>query len=152
MNEQIVTIMLGFGIFGSMLLIMAVGAKLGYFRSWYLFKGLPGYPAGYVYGMLPIGIFCLMVIFAVFVLDQTSMRLILGYSVWPILLFSIILMIWKPRWLKPWWLIWLEDNYGDVLDVMLEGARNTPDFAQQTPTETELAVWAEEVLGKYRWR
>jgi hypothetical protein len=61
-------------------------------------------------------------------------------------------VVWKPRFLKPWWLKWLEDHYGHVREDILEAARNEKDFEQQTRTKADLAAWADSVARKHNWQ
>lgn len=138
---------------GAGMIGVGIWARLGRFRSLYLIKGVPGvYPSGYAYAGIPAGMGFLLLAVALLMPDRRLGGNLAGFGSWSIILLSVILMIWKPRWLKPWWLIWLEDYYGHVLEGILEEARNDKNFEQQTATEADLAEWADKVAERYGWR
>lgn len=136
---------------GIVLIGMGIGAKRGYLKSLYLVKGVPGlYPSGYVYAFIPAGIVSFLLSLVMLLQDRQLAQYVIIFGLPFILVFSIILMTWKPRWLKPWWLQWLEDNYGDILEEILEEARSTKNFEQQTATRADLQAWADKAAQKYR--
>ncbi len=138
---------------GLALIGIGIGARLGYFKTLYLVKGISGlYPSGYIYAFVPAGIGFLLLAFIMLSPDRRLAQDIVIYGLSSLLLLSIILMTWKPKWLKPWWLRWLEEHYGHVFEDMLEEARNTRDFEQQTPTEVDLAIWADSIAQKRGWQ
>jgi hypothetical protein len=71
-------------------------------------------------------------------------RDIWGYIVVPSFLVSIILGIWSPRWLKPRWLVYLEDTYGRTFTqaVLLPAAGDDPDWPQRMRTLEDVKLWA----------
>lgn len=61
------------------------------------------------------------------------------------LLMSIILGVCPPRWLRPRWLVYLEDEYGSVMWYLLEEAsKNAGVWEQRVSTQKGLEEWAEE--------
>ncbi len=66
----------------------------------------------------------------------------------------LILLIWQPRWLKPIWLRWLEDNYGHVLELMFEEARQmgVRTWEAQVKTQADLEAWADSIAKKHGWQ
>lgn len=56
-------------------------------------------------------------------------------------------MTWQPRWLKPTWLRWLEDNYGSAIDLMFEEVRQmgVDNWEAQVKTQTDLERWADNL-------
>ncbi len=149
-NHLEITLILA--VVGFALIGMGLGAVRGYFKTLYLIKGIPGlYPSGYIYAFIPAGILSLLFTLAFMMPNRELGGHIVAFGSLGVMVISIVLMIWKPRWLKPWWLKWLEDHYAYVLEGMLEEARNTRDFEQQTRTEADLAVWADSVAQKNGW-
>jgi hypothetical protein len=137
--------------FGLALIGMGVGGRLGYFKTLYLIKGIPGlYPSGYIYAFIPIGIGSCLLALALLLPDQELGGDIVGFGSWGIILLSITLMIWKPWWLKPWWLKWLEDHYGPILEDMLDEARRTWNMGNQPHTEADLETWADSIARRHR--
>lgn len=137
---------------GSLTLYGARLAQSGYVRGLY-FLSVPGmYVMGHVYAAIPfgtglvlIGIFSLL--HSILPLDNLYISM-LGVC----FVAGIIFIAWQPRFLKPWWLIWLEDNYhGIERGALLEVAgRNPNKFAQLTPDEASLKAWAESTLDELR--
>jgi hypothetical protein len=70
------------------------------------------------------------------------------------LLIAIIISFLKPNFLKPYWLRWLEDNYGHVLELMFEEARQMGgrNWEMQVKTQAELETWADSVAAKHGWQ
>jgi len=66
----------------------------------------------------------------------------------------VVSLIWQPRWLKPFWLRWLEDNYGHVLEEMFEEARQmgVRNWEAQVKTQADLERWADSVAEKHGWQ
>jgi hypothetical protein len=141
-------IVVGFSLIG-----IGLGAVMGYFKTLYLIKGIPGlYPSGYVYAFIPAGMLSLLFALAFVLPSRELAGDIVAFGSLGIILLSIILMTVRPKWLKPWWLKWLEDHYGHVLEDILEEARNTKNFEQQTRTQADLAAWADSVAQKHGWQ
>jgi vacuolar-type H+-ATPase subunit I/STV1 len=145
-------IILILAIMGFALIGMGLGAVRGYFKTLYLIKGISGlYPSGYIYAFIPAGTLSLLFTLAFMLPNRELGGHIVAFGSLGIMVISIVLMTWKPTWLKPWWLKWLEDHYGHVIEGMLEEARNTKDFEQQTRTEVDLEAWAASVAQKNGW-
>ncbi len=62
--------------------------------------------------------------------------------------------MWQPWWLKPAWLRWLEENYGDVLEDLFAEARamGMRKWAEQVKTQEGLERWADGVAQKHGWQ
>lgn len=60
-------------------------------------------------------------------------------------------MAWKPRWLKPAWLLWLEEKYNErMLNFMFDQARKEGrTWSKRVATQEGLEGWAEEIVQKY---
>ena len=152
MSENI-SFVVCFAIFGLVIIVLGVGARLGYFKTLYLIKGIPGlYPSGYIYAFLPIGIGAFLFMIALLLPDRELGSDLTGLGSFVIIILSIILMTWKPSWLRPKWLKWLEFNYAHVLELMLDEARNTWNWNTEPKTQAELEQWADDVAKKHGWR
>ena len=66
---------------------------------------------------------------------------------------AIILAFWRPRWLVPRWLLWLEDNHGEIYDQLREEAQKlgAREWEKRVSTQEGLEAWAMEVRRKYGW-
>jgi hypothetical protein len=66
----------------------------------------------------------------------------------------VVFLIWQPKWLKPHWLQWLEDNYGHVLDDMLAEARRMGqwNWEARVKTQANLEYWADTIAQKQGWK
>ena len=67
---------------------------------------------------------------------------------------AIVSLIWQPRWLKPYWLRWLEEHYGHVLEEMFEEARQMGayEWEAQVRTQADLEQWADRVAQQHGWQ
>ena len=62
---------------------------------------------------------------------------------------SLALSAWRPRWLKPRWLLWLEDNYPDQMEALLEDARRDSwAWQERVRTQQGLEEWARQTVAK----
>lgn len=69
----------------------------------------------------------------------------------PLILFSVILTMWQPRWLKPKWLRWLETYDRSILPLLREEARKDgwPSWNERVKTQEGLEEWVAEVRRKH---
>lgn len=75
----------------------------------------------------------------------------------PLILFGIIGVIlgfWMPGWVQPFWLRWLNRNYGHVLGEMLQEANQmgAKKWEEATRTQEDLEQWADGVAKKHGWQ
>ena len=136
------------GVFSLYLSIMALRGR---FKGLYLVKGFPFVvPAGIIYTGFPAGIGSLLfAAIALFVSNIRIGRVLIVLTCYATMLSSLVLMVWKPRWLKPWWLRWLEDNYPHCLNDLLEEARGGGKaWERRIRTQEDLEAWAEQVAGQ----
>ena len=98
-------------------------------------------PTHWFYMGWPVGIGSLLTGIG-FAIDNRTLGMIGLFGVMP---FALVFAIWKPRWLKPDWLIWLEDKYGtNIVEYLLEQARNDKTWEQRVSTQEGLEAWAKE--------
>jgi hypothetical protein len=127
---------------------------LGWVKSWYILDPLPGrLGAGLVYAFLPFGLaFAMLLLGVVFPgADPTK------WSIWLDLFLvlggiGVLFLIWRPSWVKPPWVRWLEREYGYGLHILLQEARATGRWRWEARVRTRLGLedWAWEVLEKRR--
>jgi hypothetical protein len=102
-------------------------------------------PANGHYGGWPGGIASLLM--GIGYVTDNRVIAIIGVAIFPL---ALVLMVWKPRWLKPDWLLWLEAHYDeDVIDFMFKQARNEKKWGKRVSTQEGLETWAEETAQKY---
>jgi hypothetical protein len=79
-------------------------------------------------------------------------RRVWAVGVFPLGIIAVLVVVFQPKWLKPKWVRWLEENHGDILDLLIEEARKTPqwtDWAKQVSTQKGLEEWVAEVRRKH---
>ena len=136
------------GVFGLIVLSLGLYTRHGGFKAFYLGGGIPVLMPVAVRNMLiPMGI--TLIVWEVTASDLVPLeetRLILLVRViGPMLIISMIVGVWNPRWLRPRWLVYLEDTYGSVMWRLLDEARkNIPAWSRRVRTQQGLEEWAEE--------
>ncbi len=140
-----------FGIVGSILIYLGMITLNGTYKKWYLGPHIFP-PQAIVYGAIPFGIsgigLCLAGIISIF-LDFNAVICIVGIFVFPSTIFGFILAAWRPKWIKPHWVRWLEEYYGDKIYILIADAQNNPAVWEvRVSTQAGLEEWAEEVAGK----
>jgi hypothetical protein len=139
--------------FGVMSLRHAIRAKRGEDKGTFIRPATPIYPKDGVYAAIPMGVGFLVMasgwIISFFHFDLG--RQIGMWSMFIAIPLALILMAWRPNWLKPDWLLWLEENYDQsTIDFMFEQARQEKRWSQKVDTQTGLEAWAREMEQKYR--
>ena len=137
-------------IIGTIFLILGTLMHSGAYKTWYLGPHIFP-PQAVVYATIPVGIaFVILAIMVLFApnFDPDTNGFMVTFCVLPIILFGFILAIWRPRWIKPRWVNWLEDNYSDQLHILIENARQNPRaWEKQVSTQEGLEAWAKSVAG-----
>jgi hypothetical protein len=85
--------------------------------------------------------------------NPEAARLVIFGIAFPLMICVFFVVIFQPKWLKPKWICWLEENQGDILDLLIEEARQTPkwtDWAERVNTQEGLERWVAEVRRKHR--
>jgi len=154
MNAEGAYVFLGLMLVGVFLLYMGTMALRGHFKGLYLIKGIPlAAPASVIYTFFPGGIGALMLAVVVVIPNMQIGRIIIFVGGSLVMLSALVLMLWKPRWLKPRWLRWLEDNYPSLINTLLEEARQA-GRAWETgiKTQEDLEEWAKRTAAKYGYQ
>jgi hypothetical protein len=137
-------------IVGITFLAAGILVRMGKYRGWYLHKGDPLYsPKEFVYVCIPFGLTVLsMGIASLPPSDEIRQTLFWGIT-FPLGISVAVLLFWPPDWIKPAWVRWLEKNHKDILLLLLENARQTPDWEQRVATQAGLETWVAEVRRKH---
>jgi hypothetical protein len=133
---------------GFVILVSGLAAKRGHprTRGLFMFETNPLVSVDAVYGSLPIGLGSILVGIA-FVLNSKALAL-LGLGGGTIL--GFVFIIWKPRWMKPDWLLWLEEHYDrSTIEFMFDQVRHDRTWSKRVSTQEELEAWAEEMAHEH---
>jgi hypothetical protein len=140
---------------GLIFIIVGLWVRLGGLKGIHLFKGIPAIlPSGYIYAAFPVGFWLIGIGIASLWPQSSWTQDVVGGGAIACLLISVLLMAWKPNLLKPFWLRWLEENYGHVLGELFEEARlmGVKEWEEETRTQEGLEAWANEVARKNGWQ
>jgi hypothetical protein len=152
MYREYVELALVFAGLGVLSIAVGIGIRAGKRKRWWLMWDTPITPIAAAHIMIPVGVSLLLWSLAILFpsLDERVRLFDFG-----ILLFivTVILAFWRPRWLVPKWLLWLEDNHGEIYDQLREEAQKlgAREWEKRVRTQAGLEVWAMEVRRKYGW-
>jgi len=131
---------------------LGIWTRLGRNRTWYL---VPNYyvllPKGGRYALPIMGLAIILMGASLFMPTPALARSLWLYGVFPLMFLSLLIVIFQPKWLKPAWVRWLEENHGDILEILIEEARKTPDWrdwGKRVSTQEGLEEWVGEVRRK----
>ena len=149
MNTDQLYVSVGLLLGGLAGVIIGILRRMGKGRTWYL---VPNYyvllPKGASYALPVIGLICISFGIGILINEPGFARKILYWVIVPLLVVSGLIIIFQPRWLKPRWVRWLEENHGDILEILIEEGRKTPSWAKRVSTQEGLEEWVEEVRRK----
>jgi len=138
---------------GLMIGIQGLRTRLGKNRAWYLVRNYYVLlPKGGHYA-LPIGGLMIILVGVSLLIPPELGRKILLFGAFPVGFLSVLIVVFQPKWFKPAWVRWLEENHGDILEILIEEARKTPDWrdwGKRVSTQEGLEEWVEEVKRKRR--
>jgi len=136
------------GVIGFVFLTAGIWLRQGGFKAFFLIKGIPILMPRAVQNMaIPLGITLIIWEIATSNLFPTTEIRgdVFSFVGGPSLIITIILGVWNPRWLRPQWLNYLEDEYGLVMWKLLDEARkDVPAWSRRVRTQAGLEEWAEE--------
>jgi hypothetical protein len=140
---------------GLVLIYFGIIVRIGAFKRWYLGPRIFP-PQAIVYGAIPFGIaaieLCVIVVFTPYPNpnpDATGWAVALTAGLTS--LFGFVLAAWRPKWIKPHWVRWLEENYSHKLHSLIAAARRDPkSWEKRVATQKGLEEWAREVAGEPR--
>jgi hypothetical protein len=140
-------------ILGALAFAGGILVRIGKLRHWFLMPTYPVLmPKAAVYAQLPLGLMLIGMAASLFMPTPEVARGVWLWTVFPLFAIALVLAIWQPAWLKPRWVRWLEEKQSDILDLLLEEGRQTPDWASKVSTQEDLEQWVAEVRRKPGWR
>jgi hypothetical protein len=141
----------GLIIIGIAFLFFGILVRSGRHKRWYLHKGDPLYnPKEFALVCIPFGLMMLLFGIALVLPTPEARQAIFWWGAFPLGIAGAVLLFWPPDWIKPAWLRWLEKNNEDiVLLILLEDARETPDWERRVATQAGLEAWVAEVRRKH---
>lgn len=150
-DTEFLTGVLTAGIIGFVFTYLGIITLNGSYKTWYLGPRIFP-PQAIVYGTIPIGIASFEIsVISIFVplLGPDIPSMLVTLLVLPTTLAGLVLAFWRPRWIKPRWVNWLEENYNDRIDILIEDARkNIESWKARVATQEGLEAWAREVAGE----
>lgn len=128
-----------------------VWTRLGKNRAWYLVPDYPVLlPKGMHYAMPIAGLMTIVIGISLLMPTPKAGRLVFFGVAVPLMITVYLVVIFQPRWLKPHWVRWLEEEHGDILPLLIAEARQTPGWAKRVRTQAGLEAWVAEVRRKYK--
>jgi hypothetical protein len=139
------------GLFGFGVWVLWSGLRLhlGHWRQWFLMEDTMFAARPVLYGLVPFGL--AVICFAIDLLLPTleARRTVAAYIVLPLIVLAVILSFWQPKWLKPKWVRWLEENNQDILELIVEEGRKTKEWGKVVATQEGLEAWVAEVRQEH---
>ncbi len=136
------------GVIGLIMVSLGLFLRFGGFKTWYLAKGIPILmPRAFQNILIPFGVtlIAMEIVWSDLIPNVQFGNRLFGLVVMPLFVISLLLAVWNPRWLRPRWLVYLEDTYGSVMWRLLDEARkNVPAWSRRVRTQQGLEEWAEE--------
>ncbi len=120
---------------------------LGLWRGWYLTPDtiFGARPALYSFVPMGLGMICL----AGSILFPAKAGDITFYLFFAFGVLALLISFWRPKWLEPKWVCWLEENNQDMLDLIVEEGRKTQDWGEVVATQAGLEAWVAEIRRKH---
>jgi hypothetical protein len=152
MNIENIGIALTLGVISLIMLVWGILVRSGKVKGWWVLKDTPIVPINAVYMTLPASVSFFMSAVALLWPELDERTRLFEYSGF-VLILGIILTFWRPRWLVPRWLLWLEDNHGEIYSQLREEAQKlgAREWEKRVSTQEGLEEWAMEVRRKYGW-
>lgn len=135
--------------------VIAFGAyvRMGGGKRLYVIRMIPVIaPQAYKNALIPAGAFIILLGLWSSGSISGKIETFLDYAVFLSFLATIILGVLSPRWLKPRWLVYLEDTYGGgfTYAVLLPTAGKDPrGWEQQMRTLEDVKGWAARVAKQH---
>jgi hypothetical protein len=149
MNSDVGCVVVGSVLLGLTFVLGGLLFHLGRWRGWYLAPDTIFGARPALYGFVPMGLaaICLAVSISLPTLEARQSGL--AYITLPLGCLGGILTFWQPKWLKPKWVCWLEENNQDILDLIIEEGRKTKDWGKVVATQEGLEAWVAQVRQKH---
>jgi hypothetical protein len=138
------------GTVGLLLIIMGVLIRIGRHKRWYLVDdNSMFYHKAVYYAFIPMGLASMFLAALPLLPTGGSGQDLVTYAFFLLMGIGVLLTFWQPRWLKPDWVCWLEENHTDILDLLIKEARKTSGWEQRVSTQTGLEQWVVEIRQKH---
>jgi len=131
--------------------------KSGIFKSWFILKTLPGLlSARMLFATLPMGLGLIGILILPdwpgYNPDKLSFTLLSMIFVLGCPLIGFWFMYRPPRWIKPNWLQWLEQEYGYCLPILIEEAQKMNRWAWEAKVRTRAGMqeWIDDAFIRRR--
>lgn len=135
---------------GLFMLIWGILVQTGLIRAWWLLESNPIAPEAANYLGIPASVAFFIVALSAYFPNVEDRRQIFGYGL-VALVAAFIVAVWRPRWLTPKWLLWLEEHHHDILGLLRQDARELGgrEWSKRTRTQAGLEEWVAEVRRKH---
>jgi hypothetical protein len=149
MSTNVVYVSYGLLLGGLILVAVGILRRLGKGRAWYLVVDYPVLlPRGRSYALPVIGLIGVSFGIAILIDSPEVAQKILYWVIVPLLVISFLIIGLEPKWFKPKWVRWLEENHGDILQTLIKEGQETPNWRKRVSTQEGLEEWVEEVRRK----
>jgi hypothetical protein len=149
MSEDASGIVVGVIVFGLAFIVGGLLFHLGCWRSWYLTPDTIFGARPALYGFVPMGLAIICFAIVILLPSLETRRTVGAYVILPLAILAVILSFWQPKWLKPKWVRWLEENNQDILELIVEEGRKTKEWGKVVATQEGLEAWVAEVRRKH---
>jgi hypothetical protein len=140
-----------FGIPGTVFLTYGILIRLGILKYWFIARYIPGaFPAVLPYAIIPGGIGFTIIALAAFFPGPEKTRNVFGIGT-AVVFLGLVVATFRPGFLKPKWLRWLESRYTHLtINLLVEEARKLGwwEWQKRVWTQEGLEQWVEETLRK----
>jgi hypothetical protein len=149
MSEDAGCVIAGLVILGLAFVWGGILFHLGRWRNWYLTPDTIFGARPALYAFVPMGLAAICLAVSIGLPTLEARRFGMGYVALPLACLGGILTFWRPKWLKPKWVCWLEENNQDILDLIVEEGRKTQDWGKVVATQAGLEAWVAEIRRKH---
>lgn len=147
--------------FGSLFLVGMLGLVMGIliwtgrFKWWFVVQRIPVIlPTAFYNGSMVFLGLTLISAAVAGMLGKPGLTLFWTLSC-PLLITTVALAIWQPKWIVPAWYRWLEENHGGIIPTLQEEVRGSGPgpgimkWQRRVSTQEGLEKWVEEVRHKH---
>lgn len=133
LNPQLIILVIGL-----IFVALGIAARGGWWKKWYWRT------RGGAYGYIPMGILFLVYAFEEKIAQYTSEPTVIAiYVVLAILV--VYLSLRPPRWIKPNWIHWVEEQTPAAQRAMRNAAKDDDDWMMHMNTRDAVHKWAKQL-------
>jgi NhaP-type Na+/H+ and K+/H+ antiporter len=150
METEWINLAVVLGGIGIGMLLLGISVRSGKFKSWWLAQFNPVVPEIAAYIGIPGSITFFLLALAALMPDLEDRQRLFDLSI-ILLIVAIVIALWRPRWLLPKWLRWLQAHHKDILPLLKQEAQAMPDreWNKRVETQEDLEQWVAEVRRKH---